>query len=415
MREAIASGVGRGVAQGLQNQLDPSSGSGSTGGSSGISAGGSLNQERTEPYRVTRETKQFGLSLAASYEVDLWGRIYTAYRAADYDYDATREDLESVAMTLAAEVADRWLRIIEQEELRRLLSEQLETNKTYLELVELRFRKGQEGVSALDVYQQRQAVGEVAKQVPLVEAQEQLLRYDLAVLLGKPPASELATGEYELTTVPPLPSTGVPAELLARRPDIRAGLSRLNAADYRVASARADRLPAIRLTGGIGYSTDDIDHFFDDWFVNLASGLTMPLFDGFRREAEVERTLAVVEERLADYRLTVLTAIREVEDALIQERKQREYIEALTQQVDDASRALREATERYQKGLNDYLPVLTALERTQALTRNLISARRELLIYRVNLYRALGGSWTQELEAPVRLSDEVAMAKEGES
>lgn len=361
------------------------------------------------PGRVTESVNQFGLSLAASYEVDLWGRIASGYRAARYDAEAVRADLETTAITLVAEVVDRWIRLQEQRELRAVLEDQLATNKTYLELVELRFRQGQ--VSALDVYQQRQAVTAIERQIPRVEAGAQVLRHELAVLLGKPPMSDLEPGLYDLEQVPDFPEIGVPADLLVQRPDVRAALADLNAADYRVAAARADRLPAIRLTGGIGYRTDEIAHLLDDWFLNLAAGLSQPLFDGFRRQAEVERTLAVVEERLAFYRLAILTALREVEDALVQERRQREYIEALTRQTEEARNALREASRRYQTGLSTYLPVLTELERTQFLARELITARRELLVFRINLYRALGGTWPGELTAPVPLSEEAELTK----
>ena len=404
---AVISGVSKGISAGLSNAGDSEDGEGSSGGIS-VGGGGS-STAGSSPSRVIRETKSFGLSLAASYEIDIWGRVASGYRAAQFDLEASRDDLESTAMTLAAEVVQRWLAIVEQQQLLAILTEQLETNKTYLELVELRFRKSV--VSALDVYQQRQTVSDVQKQIPLVESQEQVLRHDLAVLLGKPPTASLAVGTYDLETMPAFPLTGVPAELLRNRPDVRAAFARLQAADYRVAAARADRLPAIRLSGGVGYSADDIANVFDDWFVNLAGGLTAPLFDGRSREAEVQRTLAVVEERLADYRLTVLTAIREVEDAIVQERKQAEYIDALGRQLADARNALREASQRYRKALNDYLPVLAALERTQQLTRSLVTARRDWLTLRVNLYRALGGTWTEQLEPAPRLSDEDVAAK----
>lgn len=410
LRDAVVDGVTRGIGNGLTQSMGDT---GSTGSStinqalSGVSS--RLFPTETTTKRLTRESRLFGLALAARYELDVWGRIASGYRAAKLDVQASREDLEATAITLAAEVTDRWLRILEQRELLRILTEQLETNRRYLELVELRFRNGK--VSALDVYQQRQAVSEVQRLIPLAESAEQVLRHDLAVLLGKPPTVPLEIGHYDLSVMPDPPAVGIPAELLMRRPDVRSALARLHAADHRVASARADRLPAILLTGGIGYRADDIANIFNDWFLNLAGGLTAPLFDGFRREAEVERTLAVVEERLADYRLTVLIAIQEVEDAMIQERKQREHIAGLQQQLEDARNALRAASDRYQKGQNDYLPVLTALERTQSLARGLVVARRELLVVRISLYRALGGTWTQELQAPPRLSDELAEAK----
>lgn len=413
---AAINGVTSGITQGVSQQVSRAiSGTGTTGtGGTGGSAGsGSYDQGYSPESRRVAETKLFGLGLATSWELDIWGRISSAYESAQRDVRATHDELEATAITLAAEIAERWLLIVESQELQRILNEQLETNRTYLELVELRFRKSQ--VSALDVFQQRQAVDEVQKQIPLIEAQEQLQRHALAVLLGEPPGVDLMLDAYDLSEVPVPPTVGIPANLLRRRPDVRAARARLEAADYRVAAARADQLPAIRLSGGIGYSAADIANVFDDWYLNLAAGLTGPLFDGQRREAEVERTRAVVEERLADYRLTVLTAIREVEDALVRARQQRFYLDALQRQLADAGAALREASQRYQKGLNDYLPVLTALERTQALTRNLVTGRRELLVYRIDLYRALGGMWPQDLTAPPRLSEERPLAKANES
>jgi len=407
--QSVVNGITRGITQGLSNALGGRGEDGSQGIGIHPGSGGQTIDGGSSAGRLTTETRQFGLSLAASYEVDIWGRIRSQAQAAGFDFEASREELESAAMTLAAELVNRWLRILEQQAQKNLLEEQLKTNKVYLELVELRFRKAL--VSALDVYQQRQAVSEVEKQIPLVESQEQVLRHELAVLLGKLPGAALTLGSYNLEEVPPLPSAGIPAELLINRPDIRSALARLKAADYRVAVARADQLPAIRLSGGIGYSADEFSNLFDDWFVNLAANLTAPLFDGFRRKAEVDRTKAVVEERLAAYRLTVLTAIKEVEDALVQERKQREHIKALAQQLEDASNTLSEASARYQKGLSDYLPVLISLQRTQLLTRNSITAHRDLLIFRVNLYRALGGTWTDELEPPLPLSEEAALAE----
>lgn len=412
IRDAAVSGAARGLNNVIQQRLGGTDGNGSDGASGSGGGGSSFTGASSDrvPDRVVTETKQFDLSLAAAYEVDLWGRIFTQYQAAGFDVDATREDLEATAITLAAEVTDRWLRILEQQQLERILLEQLETNDTYLDLVELRFRNGL--VSALDIYQQRQAVSEVRRQIPLVQASQQVLRQELAVLLGKLPTTRVDVGEYDLAEVPPLPPTGIPAELLINRPDVRAALSRLQAADYRVASARADLLPALRLTGGIGYSTANIRHMFDDWFVSVAAGLTGPLFDGFRRKAEIERTLAVVEERLAEYRLVVLTAIQEVEASLVEENRQREHLAALGEQLQNAQDALREASERYRRGLTDYLPVLSALERTQALSRMIVNSRRELLTIRLNLYRALGGTWTRELQAPIRLSEQVAAEKD---
>jgi outer membrane protein, multidrug efflux system len=119
----------------------------------------------------------------------------------------------------------------------------------------------------------------------------------------------------------------------------------------------------------------------------------------------VDRQKAVVTENLARYRETVLIAIKEVEDALVREAKQREHLAGLQRQIDVAGKALEQAVERYRKGLNDYLPVLTQLGSTQRLARSLITQQAALIRYRIALHRALGGNWTHGLTAPEKRSD----------
>jgi len=346
------------------------------------------------PQQLESQTREYSLGLAASYEVDLWGRVRSQRDAARYDVAASRAELEAAAISLAASVTDRWLQILQQRADLALLHAQLKSNRTSLELMELRFRMGQS--TALDLDEQQQAVARVEAQVPLVEAQEQVLVQQLAVLLGRAPGSGVTVTASALPTVPPRPETGVPADLLIMRPDVRAAWERVRAADHRVAAARADRLPAIRLTGSAAYQGPRQD-LFDNWIETLAANLALPIIDGGRRRAEVRRTRAVVQERLAAYKQTVLSAVQEVDEALVREGKQREHVAGLAKQLKYARMALDEARERYSKGQEDYLRVLAALTAVQGLERDLIRTRRELLSFRVNLYRALGGDWVAKL------------------
>ncbi len=343
----------------------------------------------------TRTFSNYGLGLVSNYEIDLWGRVRSETEAAALEATATREDLNAAAMTLAASVAENWLNIISQRMQKKLLEKQLETNKTYLELVELRFRKGV--VSALDVYQQRETVERTRAQIPLVEAREQRLLHALALLLGRPPQSPVSISTEALPVISEAPATGFPADMLAARPDIRADGLRLQAADWQVAAARANRLPAIRLTGSTSMGADSLDMIFDNWLLSLAGNLTAPLFDAGRRAAETDRMKAKADEKLWAYRQTVYTAIKEVEDALVSEKKQKQHILALEAETSVARHAFDEAVARYRKGLSDYLPVLTQLLSLQNLERDMIQRQTELLVYRINLYRALGGTWTDSL------------------
>jgi NodT family efflux transporter outer membrane factor (OMF) lipoprotein len=345
--------------------------------------------------RKTVSNDNYFLGAVSSYELDLWGRVRSGRESALLEASAAREDVNTAAMTLAAEVAQRWVNIIAQRMQKRLLEHQLQTNLTFLELIEIRFHMAM--VSALDVYQQKQVVEDIMAAIPMVEAREQLLRHELALLLGKLPQTFLNISREDLPNPIEIPATGLPADLLSARPDLRAAGMRLWAADWQVAAARADRLPAISLTAQARYGESDMDVLFDNWLLSLAGNLTAPIFDGKRRAAEVDRSLAIVDEKVSAYRRTVLTAIKEVEDALVSESKQREHIKGLERVMATARKALKEAGNRYRKGLTDYLPVLTQLLKVQGLERNLIQQQANLLGARISLYRALGGTWTESL------------------
>ena len=350
---------------------------------------GSAASRTTSSPDVT--TENYTLGLNASYELDLWGRVKSQAEAAALDRDATREQVNAAMITLASRVALSWSAILSQRLQLDLIERQLQANETSLELIELRFRKSL--ATALDVYQQRQAVASTASAIPLARLREELLHNELAALLGRAELDALEIPAAELPEIGELPAVGIPADLLARRPDVRQAGLLLNSADWRVSAARADRLPAIRLSASAAYTGDELAELFDDWIANLAASITGPVFEGGRRQAEVERTRAVAEERLAFYRETVINAIKEVEDALTSEAKQRDYIESLDRRLEAARISYSESINRYRNGLTEYTTVLLQLNTLQALERERVEAQYNLLQYRINLYPALGGSW----------------------
>ena len=363
-------------------------------------ASASYLKSRTDEDSSSRssENEFYSIGLFASYEADLWGRIRAGEKSVYLTVNASREDLNAAAMTVAAEVARRWTGIIARQNEIMLLQQQLASNQTYLELVELRFRKSL--ASALDVMQQQQLVERVQAQIPLAEMAEELLRNELAVLTGRMPHELSDIARQPLPVIETLPAAGIPAQLLEKRPDIRSALHRLEAADQDLIVAKADRLPAIRLTGSVAYNDGGLDHIFDNWLMNLAASLTAPLIDGGRRRSEVDAATASIKEQLALYHQSVLTAVQEVEGALVREEKIREHIRATEKQLQAAQSALNEAGARYMNGLNDYLPVLTQLLSVQNLEKDLIARSKDLLDARISLYRAIGGTWTDDLPSP---------------
>lgn len=340
----------------------------------------------------TDHTTQFSFGLQAGYEVDLWGRVRSAADAALLDAQAAEQDLQAAAITLSVDMARTWFRLAEQQAQLALVGKQLETNRKYLEAITLRFRRGK--VGATDVLQQRQLVEANRGERALIESNIRVLEHQLAVLLGKPPGSFRPDAPNALPELPSLPDTGLPAEWIRRRPDVRAAELRVQAADQRVAAAIADRFPKLSLGLTASTSTEDLRDLFDNWAASVAASLVAPLFDAGLRKAEVERTRAVMSQQLHSYGQVVLTSLKEVEDALAREARQAEYVRSLGEQLDLSRQAKEQTLDNYAKGTADFTRYLTTLLSYQQLQRSHLQARRDLVLFRIDLYRALAGGWS---------------------
>jgi len=360
-------------------------------------AGAGRNVSHT-PAGGTQGINEFSLGLAVSYEVDFWGRVRSAHDAALLDVSATEQDLQAAATTLSADIARTWFRLAEQQAQLKLVGRQVQTNETYLQAITLQFRRGQ--IGATDVLQQRQLVESTRGDQVQVRSGVEVLAHQLAVLAGRPPSSVEGAAPDALPELPPLPSAGVPADWVRRRPDVRAAEARVRAADRRLAAAMADRLPRLSLTLNASTTAEEIRDLFDNWMASIAANLVAPLFDAGERQAEVERTRAVVSEAVNAYGQTVLTALQEVEDALVQEARQAEYVRSLGEQFELSRQAKDRTLANYRKGAAGFTRYLTTLQSYQQLQRSHLRARRDLLLFRIDLYRALAGGW--ELPRPPR-------------
>ena len=344
---------------------------------------------------VTAGDEVWNLGLAASYEVDLWRRLQTRQQAELVNVQAVREDLDAAAVSIAGEVVENWIDIIAARRKISILKRQIRANTTLLALQRLRFVNGVAG--ALDVSLQIQALASVRAELPLLQLYKRQSVNRLALLLGRASADGLELTRGTLPELIPVPAAGLPADLLAARPDIRAAGLRLRSADWEVSAARADRLPAITLSARAAFSSGSLDLLFSNWITGLAAGITGPLFDGGRRAAEVDRARAVAEERLNDYAGIVARAVKEVENSLAGELRQREYLGLLEDQLNASRLTLKDARLQYRNGQGGYLSCLTALISVQNLERKIVEERANLIKYRVLLYKTLGGDWTGHL------------------
>lgn len=379
-----------------------------------VTAEGSLRRVEQPSIPVEIQNSQINASVGASYEVDLWGRMADRHKAAKLDRRAARADVEAMAMSLTTQIAENWFNLVHQRARVDLLESQYDVSERFLELTLVRLARGT--TTALDVNQQRQQLQSLEGQLETARAQQETAKHQLAVLLGKPPQKDVTGDRRQLPEVPERPGTGVPADLLQRRPDIRAEMLRLKAADKRTAAAVKSQYPSLRLSANIFSQAGNLDQFFEEFFWDAMAAASQPLFDGGRRFAEIDNAESRAEAQLYAYGQAVLEALREVEDALALEDAQAGLVESLREQVETSRQALTLARERYQRGAADYLRVLTSLRSLQSVEQSLLNARRQRLSHRVQLCRALGGTWTEALEDPTdEESDEEKPDEQGGS
>ncbi len=348
----------------------------------------SNTESQTRSDSNTTATSKLLLGLAASYEIDLWGRLEAKENAAQLDAQASNQDLQTAALSLVAQISTTWYQLAASYSQLELLKQQQDINTIGLNLIQLRFNAGQVGIA--DVLQQQQLIESKSGELAQQRATARLLEHQLAIFTGIAPGTLTLPVRPELISLPPLPATGLPLDLLNNRPDIKSAYFNLIAADRRVAAAVADKYPRLSISADL-YTSGNASDLFDNWFASLAANLVGPLLDGDSRQSEIDRTSAVAREKLYTYGHKILTAIGEVEDALAQENEQQKLIASLEVQLDLATHTVQTVRDRYKQGVENYQRVLTALLSQQSLERTLLSARQQRISYRIALYRALGG------------------------
>jgi NodT family efflux transporter outer membrane factor (OMF) lipoprotein len=359
--------------------------------------------------------KEFRLGLEASYELDLWGRILAEAEAEELEARATAEDYQTLAVSLSAEIATTVYRLTETKAQLELIDSQLQVNRDVLQVLLYRFGIGQSG--SADVLRQRQLVEATREQRLLEASAVQLLEHQLLMLQGKAPQQEL---DYptpsSLPELPALPAVGLPADLVRRRPDVRAAYLRISAADMGVAAAIADRYPRIDLRASIETSAERVSDLFSSWIGSLVAQIVGPIVDGGERRREVERREAILRQRIAEYGDVVLLAFQDVEDALTLERRQEQLIQSLERQLGLANTTYTELRNQYLNGAADFLEVLTALRAKQGLERSILEARLLHVEARIALHRAIAGGFAQEMsELPARDAGEPSKPNEAQT
>jgi multidrug efflux system outer membrane protein len=334
----------------------------------------------------------FQLPALLSYEIDAWGRVRRSLEAANATEQATAADLRFVRLAVEANVAMDYYSLRELDAERRVLDTTVEEMQKAVDLTTNRFRNGLS--SELEVKQAATLLSQTQAQAQALDVQRSQLEHAIAVLEGKA-ASDFSIPRSPFDGLPPSIPSGLPAELLARRPDIAEVERLVAAANAEIGVAKTAGLPHLSLTGLAGFESSNMASLFSwqNGIASLAASAITPVFTGGRTKAGVDQAWALYRESLANYEKNVLTAYQEVEDQLAALRILAGEAQSTSDAVTNAQQAETIALNRYRSGLVSYLDVIYAQTALLANQRTATQISGQRMVATVVLIKALGGGW----------------------
>lgn len=337
----------------------------------------------------------FHLGFDSSWEIDLWGRLRNLTAAAFADYQASQENLRDVYITLLAELTRAYADFRSLQQQIALTWEQIGVNRGRLDLSLVRYNAGLR--SEIEPLQTKAELDALQASLPPLEAQMNQSLYAIAVLTGRQPE------EIPLSWIEPMPipqakgkiPLGFPSDLLRRRPDIRQAERLLAAATARIGAAVALLFPTFFLNTSFGYES----LHSDQWFTNqsklwkVAPNVSWPAIDWGKTRAQIDFSKAVEREAYFNYEQTILTALEEVEDALVAYTKEEARLKSLSFQVEDLKQSRNLTQARYEAGLDSFTNLLDAQQQVLLVEQDLITSEQTLSEDLIAVYKALGGDW----------------------
>lgn len=338
------------------------------------------------------ERDRHSAMLGLNWEVDLWGRVRRRVEGARAREDATVDNLAAQRLVIAAEVARSYFLGASLDAQEQILQETIGLRDEARKLQQSRFEGGL--ANEMDVARARTELELARNDIAAIERQRGAVEHSLAVLCGELP-SDFRLGKNRRLPTPPRVPAGLPSSLLQRRPDIRSAEQNLRAANADIGVAKANFYPVFSLTGAGGIESIGAEDFFEyrSRTASIGPQLTVPIFQGGRLRGNLRASYGRYEESLASYKQTILTSLREVEDAMLDLKgfsKQRAAVAAAVASSQETSRLSRL---RYDKGLASYFEVVDAdrIVLTTRLTLAQLDGQR--LTATVQMLRAIGGGW----------------------
>jgi multidrug efflux system outer membrane protein len=356
------------------------------------------------PSGSDRSYNNYGATLNAGWEIDLWGRIRRATEASRAELLAQEDNRRTVILSLVSAVANTYVTLRQFDRQLEVSEETLATRAEALRLFEMKFKGGV--ISELELAQVKVEYEQAAAAIPPIEQQIALTENALSVLLGHNPGNISRGKSIDALLLPEVPA-GAPSSLLANRPDILAAEQNLVAANARIGVARSQYFPSISLTGLFGYASEELDNLLQGsanvW--SLGGSALGPIFTGGAITGQVRASEAVQRQSLTAYLQTVQTAFRDVDDALIRVQKSRERLAAEGRRVQALDDYARLAKLRYDEGYASYIEVLDAQRSLFDAQLQYITVRGDVYTSLVNTYKAMGGGWVMQAQTTANETD----------
>ena len=339
----------------------------------------------------------FQTSLDMSWQVDVFGNIRMKAKAQKENYAATREEYNAAMVSLCAQVAQTYFNLREMQQELDVLKRNAMSQEAVVKITEVRYNTGL--VAKLDVAQAKSVYYSTLASIPSTESSIAQYMNTLAVLLGLYPQEVVET----LSAPLPLPDyiepvgVGMPAQLLLRRPDVRAAERQVNAQASLLGAAKTDWFPSFFLNGSLGYSSQDLRDFTRKksmtW--SIAPSMKWTIFNGGERVNNIRLQRAQLDETINQFNNTVLTAVQEVENAMNAYKNSIKQIVACREMVNQGKEAFDLSLDLYKQGLSPFQNVLDAQRSLLTYENSLVKAKGYSLICLVQMYQALGGGWSR--------------------
>ncbi len=360
-----------------------------------VNASAGYTRSRSGSSAGARTSNLFRDGFDASWEIDVFGGNRRSVEAAEADLESVGFAREATCLSLAAEVASNYFALRGAQRQLEIAQQNLDAQRRTLALTRERFEAG--FVSALDVANARAIATQTEAQIPSFETQVRTSIYALSVLLGQEPAALVP----ELSASAPLPAcpasvpTGLPSDLLRRRPDIRQAEASLHAQTARVGVAISDQYPRFTLSGSFGLQGNRVESLgtLADRAWSFGPSVSLPIFTGGRVEGGIEQAKAVAEQASLAYRQAVLTALQDVESALVAFAREQQRQAAIAESADANRQAVDLSIKLYGAGRTDFLNVLSAQRQQYASEAQLVQSQTNVATNLVALFKALGGGW----------------------